>query len=262
MTAAQIGLRGPHQCSVLAQQSRTTRTQTPAIPILFAVRDHAAPFPDPPPPPPGLSAFSRHGFLPPPASTPAAAATSASASAATQSLQELCARRWTGYRANRLLQPHEPPRSIPPFLRSCGGTRPGSVPTADGGSNWWEPRRKKVKEQDFLENSQISSIDFLQTGSVSTGLGLSLDDRRVAASSGDSSLLLLPMIDEDIDREIERMDAEIDRFIKIEVSVLLGSCDTEIPIQFTGAIFSLTLVKIKPKLKDIGLWYDGLPLLS
>ncbi|XP_026655694.1 probable BOI-related E3 ubiquitin-protein ligase 2 isoform X2 [Phoenix dactylifera] len=103
------------------------------------------------------------------------------------------------------------------------GLAPGSVPAADGGSNGWEPRSKKLKEQDFLENSQISSIDFLQTGSVSTGLGLSLDDRRVAASSGDSPLPLLPMIDEDIDREVQRMDAEMDRFIKIEVERLRQS---------------------------------------
>ncbi|KAG1334663.1 putative BOI-related E3 ubiquitin-protein ligase 2 [Cocos nucifera] len=96
------------------------------------------------------------------------------------------------------------------------GLAPGSVPAADGGSNGWEPRSKKLKEQDFLENSQISSIDFLQTGSVSTGLGLSLDDRRMVASSGDSPLPLLSMIDEDIDREVHRMDAEMDRFIKIE----------------------------------------------
>lgn len=108
------------------------------------------------------------------------------------------------------------------------GLAPGSVPAADGGSNGWEPRSKKLKEQDFLENSQISSIDFLQTGSVSTGLGLSLDDRRVAASSGDSPLPLLPMIDEEIDREVQRMDAEMDRFIKIEVGVLLWFPDIDI----------------------------------
>lgn len=49
-----------------------------------------------------------------------------------------------------------------------------------------EPERKRLKEQDFLENnSQISSLDFLQPRSVSTGLGLSLDNTRVA-STGDS----------------------------------------------------------------------------
>ncbi|RWW03289.1 hypothetical protein GW17_00033561 [Ensete ventricosum] len=96
------------------------------------------------------------------------------------------------------------------------GLTPGAVPAADGGSSGWEPRRKRLKEQDLLENSQISSIDFLHAGSVSTGLGLSLDDRRVAASSGESPLLLLPTVGEDIDCEVQRMDAEMDRFIKLE----------------------------------------------
>lgn len=98
------------------------------------------------------------------------------------------------------------------------GVSPSAVLAADG----WEPRTKRVKEQDFLENSQISSIDFLQTGTVSTGLGLSLDDRRVAASSGESPLVLLPMVDADIDRELQRMVAEMDSFIKIEVMCLLS----------------------------------------
>ncbi|CAL9209001.1 unnamed protein product [Musa hybrid cultivar] len=96
-------------------------------------------------------------------------------------------------------------------LANVTGVSPSAVLAADG----WEPRTKRVKEQDFLENSQISSIDFLQTGTVSTGLGLSLDDRRVAASSGESPLLL-PMVDADIDRELQRMVAEMDSFIKIE----------------------------------------------
>ncbi|KAJ8479437.1 hypothetical protein OPV22_023164 [Ensete ventricosum] len=103
----------------------------------------------------------------------------------------------------------------PSFVRVMGLT-PGAVPAADGGSSGWEPRRKRLKEQDLLENSQISSIDFLHAGSVSTGLGLSLDDRRVAASSGESPLLLLPTVGEDIDCEVQRMDAEMDRFIKLE----------------------------------------------
>lgn len=101
------------------------------------------------------------------------------------------------------------------------GLGPGAVmAAADVGSNGgWELSRKRPKE----ENSQISSIDFLQTGSVSTGLGLSLEDRRVAASSGESPLLLLPMIDEDIGREVQRMDAEMDRFIKAQVRLSLVS---------------------------------------
>lgn len=99
------------------------------------------------------------------------------------------------------------------------GLSPGAGTEVDGGSNGWEPMRKRIKEQDLLENSQISSVDFLHTGSVSTGLGLSLDDRRIAASSGESQLLLLPTFDEDIDREMQRMDAEIDQFIKLEVNM-------------------------------------------
>ncbi|CAL9762692.1 unnamed protein product [Musa acuminata subsp. burmannicoides] len=110
-----------------------------------------------------------------------------------------------------------PDPSHPAYVRVMG-LAPGAAPAAaaDGGSSGWEPRRKRLKEQDLLENSQISSIDFLQTGSVSTGLGLSLDDRRVAASSGESPLLLLPSVDKDIDREVQRMDAEMDQFIKLE----------------------------------------------
>lgn len=52
------------------------------------------------------------------------------------------------------------------------GLAPGPVAAADG----CEPRTKRLKEQDLLTDSQILSIGFLQTGSVSTGLGLSLDD--------------------------------------------------------------------------------------
>ncbi|THU49564.1 hypothetical protein C4D60_Mb06t10870 [Musa balbisiana] len=113
-----------------------------------------------------------------------------------------------------------PDPSHPAYVRVMG-LAPGAAPAAaaDGGSSGWEPRRKRLKEQDLLENSQISSIDFLQTRSVSTGLGLSLDDRRVAASSGESPLLLLPTVDKDIDREVQRMDAEMDQFIKLEVQM-------------------------------------------
>uniref|UniRef100_A0A0A9AML4 Uncharacterized protein n=1 Tax=Arundo donax TaxID=35708 RepID=A0A0A9AML4_ARUDO len=71
----------------------------------------------------------------------------------------------------------------------------------------------------------MSSIDFLQTGSaVSTGLALSLEDRRhgggggAGNSSGDSPLLLLPMLDDDISREVQRLDADMDRFIKAQVT--------------------------------------------
>lgn len=105
------------------------------------------------------------------------------------------------------------------------GFAPGPVPVADGSDGGvdlqWnygpEPKRKKLKEQDFLENnSQISSVDFFQARSVSTGLGLSLDNTRVS-SSGDSTLISL--IGDDIDGEFQRQDADIDRFLKVQVFV-------------------------------------------
>lgn len=80
-----------------------------------------------------------------------------------------------------------------------------------------EPERKRLKEQDFLENnSQISSVDFLQPRSVSTGLGLSLDNTRLT-STGDSALLSL--IGDDIKCELQQQDVEIDRFLKVQVSL-------------------------------------------
>lgn len=104
------------------------------------------------------------------------------------------------------------------------GLAPGPVAANDGSDGGaelqWnygvEPRKKRLKEQDFLENnSQISSVDFFQPRSVSTGLGLSLDNNTRMASTGDSALLSL--IGDDIDRELQRHDAEIDRFLKVQV---------------------------------------------
>lgn len=80
-----------------------------------------------------------------------------------------------------------------------------------------EHERKRLKEQDFLENnSQISCVDFMQPRSVSIGLGLSLDNTRMS-SAGDSALLSLVGID--IDSELLEQDAEIDRFLKVQVSL-------------------------------------------
>lgn len=103
------------------------------------------------------------------------------------------------------------------------GFAPGPVNATDGSDGGvdlqWnyslEPKRKRLKEQEILENdSQISFVDFLQARPVSTGLGLSLDNTR-ATSSADSSLL--SFISDDIDRELRQQDAEIDRFLKIQV---------------------------------------------
>lgn len=107
------------------------------------------------------------------------------------------------------------------FVVHVVGFAPGPVAATDGSDNGadfqWnyglESKRKKLKEQDFLENnSQMSSV--LQQQSVSTGLGLSLDNNRMA-STGDSALLSL--IGEDVDLEIQRQDSEIDRFLKDQV---------------------------------------------
>ncbi|XP_028772550.1 probable BOI-related E3 ubiquitin-protein ligase 2 [Neltuma alba] len=115
--------------------------------------------------------------------------------------------------------PQHPPY-VPPF--HVAGFAPGPVPAADGSDGGadvqWnydlEPERKRLKEQDFLENnSQISSVDFLQPPSVSTGLGLSFDNARLA-STGDSALLSL--VGDDIDQELQQQDVEIDRFLKVQ----------------------------------------------
>nr|GMC55046.1 probable BOI-related E3 ubiquitin-protein ligase 2 [Ipomoea batatas] len=107
------------------------------------------------------------------------------------------------------------PPYIPPF--QVAGLAPGTVEESGQDLQWnygLEPKKKRPKEQDFLENnSPISSLDFLQPRSVSTGLGLSLDNGRLA-SSGDSSFLGLS--GDDIERELQRQDAEIDRYIKVQ----------------------------------------------
>ncbi|KAL2527813.1 S-ribonuclease binding protein 1 [Forsythia ovata] len=91
-----------------------------------------------------------------------------------------------------------------------------------------KPKEKRPKEQDFLENNssndnnnnstQISSVDFLQ--SVSTGLGLSLDNSQLA-SSGDSTLFRL--IGDDLDRKLQTHDIEIDKYLKIQVEKKIGA---------------------------------------
>lgn len=119
-------------------------------------------------------------------------------------------------------QSHE--QYIPPF--HVAGFAPGPAPVpATGGSSearvdlQWnsglEAPKKIPKEQDFLENnSQISSIDFLQARSVSTGLGLSLDNYSRVASSVDSPILSI--IGDDIEQELQRQDSEIDRYLKLQ----------------------------------------------
>ncbi|CAA7047958.1 unnamed protein product [Microthlaspi erraticum] len=119
--------------------------------------------------------------------------------------------------ANLHDQSQHPPY-LPPF--HVAGFAPGPVLQIDGSDGGgaadmeWNYGRKRIKEMDFLENnSQISSIDFWQNRSVSTGLGLSLDNARIASSDGSA---LLSLVGDDVDRELQRQDAEIDRFLKIQ----------------------------------------------
>ncbi|XP_006354867.1 probable BOI-related E3 ubiquitin-protein ligase 2 [Solanum tuberosum] len=120
------------------------------------------------------------------------------------------------FNGSNLPEQSQHPPYIPPF--QVVGLAPG---TADDGGldlQWnygLEPKKKRPKEQDFMENnnSQISSVDLLQRRSVSTGLGLSLDNGRLA-SSCDSAFLGL--VGDDIERELQRQDAEIDRYIKVQ----------------------------------------------
>ncbi|KAI7744436.1 hypothetical protein M8C21_028885, partial [Ambrosia artemisiifolia] len=120
-------------------------------------------------------------------------------------------------------QAHHPPY-IPQF--HVVGFAPGTD-VSDGGFDMHrnyelELWNKRPKEQEFLENrnanSQMSSIDFLQPRSVSTGLGLSLDNGRLA-SSGDSSFVS-GFLGDDLELEMRRQDAEIDRFMKVQADRL------------------------------------------
>lgn len=120
-------------------------------------------------------------------------------------------------------QPQHPPY-IPPWFA------PSPVPVADVADArdefqlgfGFEPQKKRIKEQDLLEknNSQLSSIDFLQARPVSTGLGLSLDNNRLASPINSPFLGLLG---DEIDMELQRQDAEIDRFLKIQADRLRQS---------------------------------------
>ncbi|KAL3845166.1 hypothetical protein ACJIZ3_002569 [Penstemon smallii] len=87
-----------------------------------------------------------------------------------------------------------------------------------------DSNKKRPREQIFLENnlnsysssnkSQMSSsVEFFQARLVSTGLGLSLDNSR-RASSGESALIGL--VGDDFDIELQRQDAEIDRYVKLQ----------------------------------------------
>ncbi|CAK7347527.1 unnamed protein product [Dovyalis caffra] len=99
------------------------------------------------------------------------------------------------------------PPYVPPFhvVGFAPGPAPGPVNDgSDGGLELqWnyglEPKRKRLKEQDFWRTIPR--------------FRLSLDNTRVS-SSGDSALLSL--IGDDIDSELQRQDMEVDKFLKIQ----------------------------------------------
>ena len=119
------------------------------------------------------------------------------------------------------------------FSVQVAGLALGPTHDENGLESQWnlglEAKKKRPIEQVFLENnlnnnssnnnSQISSVDLLQARSVSTGLGLSLENPRLT-SSGDSALLGL--VGDSLDRELMRQDAEIDRYIKLQVRILVS----------------------------------------
>ncbi|CAL0305817.1 unnamed protein product [Lupinus luteus] len=123
---------------------------------------------------------------------------------------------------------------------------------SDGGADLrWnyclEPERKGLKEHDFMENnSKISCVEFMKPRSVSTGLGLSLDNARMS-SAGDSALLSI--LGNDIDRELVQQDVEIDRFLRSE-----GKRLTETIIEKVQAIqlesFSIIKDRVLQKLNE------------
>lgn len=116
------------------------------------------------------------------------------------------------------------------FSVQVAGLAPGPSHEENGLDLQWsfglDSKKKRPTEQVFLENnlnnnnsnnnSQISSVDLLQARSVSTGLGLSLENPRLT-SSGDSALIGL--VGDALDRELQRQDAEIDRYIKLQVRI-------------------------------------------
>ncbi|KZV54572.1 CONSTANS interacting protein 4 [Dorcoceras hygrometricum] len=129
----------------------------------------------------------------------------------------------TYFNTPNLLEHHPP--YIPPF--QVQGLASGPAQEEIGLDLQWnfdmEPQKKRPKEQVFLENSndynknnsnsQMSSVDLLQARSVSTGLGLSLDNNRLG-SSGESALIGL--VGDDLERELQRQDAEFERYIKLQ----------------------------------------------
>ncbi|CAM8998603.1 unnamed protein product [Rhodiola kirilowii] len=108
-----------------------------------------------------------------------------------------------------------------------------------------EPKKRKLEVQDFFENDlQNPSLDVLHPLSVSTGLGLSLDNAQMTFFSG-----LLSLLGEDISKELSEQDAEIDRFFKVQADRLKQSVVLKVQEQ-QKKICSLVINKIVNKLQE------------
>ncbi|MCL7043333.1 hypothetical protein MKW94_022263 [Papaver nudicaule] len=96
------------------------------------------------------------------------------------------------------------PQYIPPYSSGGGG--------GDGDRRWingFQPKKMRLKEEDDLNNNNLLT-GILPSRSVPTGLGLSLDDK--SSVEFQSSLLL----DDSINKELQRQDAEMDHLIKVQ----------------------------------------------
>ncbi|GAB2269598.1 hypothetical protein Dimus_004523 [Dionaea muscipula] len=120
-----------------------------------------------------------------------------------------------------------PDQSHPPYIPQFhvvgfapgAAAAPGGVDGYAGGNIQWdygsEQKAKRLREQDFLDsNAHPTSVNFLQPHSVSTGLGLSLENTSGAGSSVDSHFLNI--VGDEIDREMQRQNAEMYRYVKIQ----------------------------------------------
>ncbi|GMH13820.1 hypothetical protein Nepgr_015661 [Nepenthes gracilis] len=116
-------------------------------------------------------------------------------------------------------------QSHPPYVPQfhVAGSTPGPVAASGGedgcgGNMPWEygseQKKRKLKEQDFLENNFHLSSNFLQARKVSTGLELSLDNTNRWGSSGEVDFLSI--VGDEIDQELRRQNAEINRYLKIQ----------------------------------------------
>eukprot|EP00252_Welwitschia_mirabilis_P007540 TRINITY_DN18992_c0_g1_i2.p1 TRINITY_DN18992_c0_g1~~TRINITY_DN18992_c0_g1_i2.p1 ORF type:complete len:344 (+),score=71.67 TRINITY_DN18992_c0_g1_i2:353-1384(+) len=125
----------------------------------------------------------------------------------------------------------QPSPYIPQYTACTRGQQVSGAPvlhSSDGEAAWnVGVAKRKTREQELLENSQISSIDFLQTqranqvpipqtdGAVSTGLRLSLEGDSVNPSSNDA-MGKLKNFNEELNTELQKQEADFDQFLRAQ----------------------------------------------